>query len=76
VTESPSSTSASFGAIDTDEAPLDTIESPAVEGAEVEAPADLASPAEPEVEADPAEEFRDALRRAPGDWYVVHTYAG
>jgi transcriptional antiterminator NusG len=27
-------------------------------------------------EADPQEEFRAALRRAPGDWYVVHSYAG
>ncbi|GAA3461026.1 transcription termination/antitermination protein NusG [Saccharothrix longispora] len=26
--------------------------------------------------ADPAEEMREALRRAPGDWYVVHSYAG
>ncbi|GJF01399.1 transcription termination/antitermination protein NusG [Pseudonocardia sp. D17] len=25
---------------------------------------------------DPAEELREALRRAPGDWYVVHSYAG
>ncbi len=25
---------------------------------------------------DPAEELRAALRRAPGDWYVVHSYAG
>src|ERR1700748_2154193 len=22
------------------------------------------------------EEFREALRKAPGDWYVVHSYAG
>jgi transcriptional antiterminator NusG len=28
------------------------------------------------VETDPAEEMRAALRRAPGDWYVVHSYAG
>ncbi len=34
-----------------------------------------AEPAEP-VELDPAEEMRAALRRAPGDWYVVHSYAG
>jgi len=34
-----------------------------------------AEPAEP-VEIDPAEEMRAALRRAPGDWYVVHSYAG
>jgi transcriptional antiterminator NusG len=26
--------------------------------------------------ADPAAEMRDALRRAPGAWYVVHSYAG
>jgi transcription termination/antitermination protein NusG len=32
-------------------------------------------PAE-DVEVDPAEELREALRRAPGDWYVVHSYAG
>ncbi|MDN5931771.1 MAG: transcription termination/antitermination protein NusG [Pseudonocardia sp.] len=31
---------------------------------------------EPEVEVDPVEEMRTALRRAPGDWYVVHSYAG
>jgi transcription termination/antitermination protein NusG len=23
-----------------------------------------------------SDEYRDALRRAPGDWYVVHSYAG
>jgi len=32
-------------------------------------------PAE-EVEVDPAEELRSALKRAAGDWYVVHSYAG
>ena len=26
--------------------------------------------------ADPVEEMRAALRRAPGDWYVIHSYAG
>ncbi|MFP5019770.1 transcription termination/antitermination protein NusG [Pseudonocardia phyllosphaerae] len=25
---------------------------------------------------DPEEELRTALRRAPGDWYVIHSYAG
>jgi transcription termination/antitermination protein NusG len=39
-----------------------------------EAPA-AADDAEPEA-VDPAEELRAALRRAPGDWYVVHSYAG
>src|SRR5580698_4187714 len=23
-----------------------------------------------------AEDFREALRRSPGEWYVVHSYAG
>ena len=25
---------------------------------------------------DPVEEFKAGLRRAPGDWYVIHSYAG
>jgi transcriptional antiterminator NusG len=35
-----------------------------------------AEPAEEEAEVDPVEEMRAALRRAPGEWYVVHSYAG
>ena len=27
-------------------------------------------------EIDPVEAFREAMRTAPGDWYVVHSYAG
>ncbi|GAA4853368.1 transcription termination/antitermination protein NusG [Kitasatospora terrestris] len=42
--------------------------------AEVEADADAeAAPAE---ESDPVAEFREQLRIAPGEWYVIHTYAG
>jgi transcriptional antiterminator NusG len=40
---------------------------------------DAAAPAEAEVaevEEDPAAELRRALQAAPGDWYVVHSYAG
>jgi len=62
-------------------------EQPAVEVVADEAVADEAladeavaptAAAEPEAEAevDPVEEMRAALRRAPGDWYVVHSYAG
>ncbi len=29
-----------------------------------------------EAETDPAEELRRVLRSAPGEWYVVHSYAG
>jgi transcription termination/antitermination protein NusG len=48
------------------------------DGAPADAPAavdDAVEQAEPE-EQDPAEELRRALRAAPGDWYVVHSYAG
>jgi transcriptional antiterminator NusG len=31
---------------------------------------------EAETEVDPVEEMRRALRAAPGEWYVVHSYAG
>jgi transcription termination/antitermination protein NusG len=31
---------------------------------------------EPAAAADPLEEFREALRSKPGDWFVVHTYSG
>ncbi|MDL9936039.1 transcription termination/antitermination protein NusG [Gordonia sp. ABSL1-1] len=40
----------------------------AVEAADAEAVA--------EEELDPVEELRKQLRRAPGDWYVIHSYAG
>ena len=63
---------------------VEVTEAPAAETADAdlaqvegEAVAETAA-AEPEVEAepDPVEEMRAALRRAPGDWYVVHSYAG
>jgi transcriptional antiterminator NusG len=74
-----------------DEAPVEqpvTDQQPADEAVADEAVADEAvatdeavaptAAAEPEAEAevDPVEEMRAALRRAPGDWYVVHSYAG
>ncbi|MER8183913.1 transcription termination/antitermination protein NusG [Kitasatospora sp. NPDC094015] len=31
---------------------------------------------EAEGESDPVAEFREQLRLAPGEWYVIHTYAG
>ena len=46
----------------------------AVEQAEpVEETAAPAAPSEPQ---DPADALRDVLRDLPGDWYVVHSYAG
>lgn len=41
-------------------------------GAQDETEADEAE----EEEADPVEELRAALRRAPGEWFVIHSYAG
>ncbi|MFC8722750.1 transcription termination/antitermination protein NusG [Kitasatospora sp. NPDC057198] len=46
---------------------------------EAEAAADEAfaeEAAAEEAESDPVAEFREQLRRAPGEWYVIHTYAG
>ncbi|WP_255614194.1 MULTISPECIES: transcription termination/antitermination protein NusG [unclassified Saccharopolyspora] len=64
----------------TDEA-AESAESTEDDGAEsTEAEAESAeaeeAEAEEEAEADPVEELRAALRRAPGEWYVVHSYAG
>ena len=59
---------------DTDEG--DTDEADADETDADEAGEGAADTTEPEAEADPIEEMRAALRRAPGDWYVVHSYAG
>ncbi len=48
-----------------------TVEDSEVEESEPAAPAPI--DAEP---ADPVAEMKAALRRAPGDWYVIHSYAG
>ena len=62
---------------DDQETPGAAAETPAEEsdsdGSDAEEPE---AEAEPEEEVDPVEEMRTALRRAPGDWYVVHSYAG
>jgi len=53
------------------------LEQPAAEEPAAEEPVtDEAVADEPAAEADPVEEMRAALRRAPGEWYVVHSYAG
>ncbi len=40
------------------------------------ADAETVEPQEPEEQVDPVEEFKTQLRRMPGDWYVIHSYAG
>lgn len=53
------------------------VEAAAVEVAEEEAvSAEADTLAEEPEEVDPAVAFREALRSAPGDWYVIHSYAG
>ena len=47
-----------------------------VEAGETEAEEVEAGAEEVEAEEDPVAEFRAALRAAPGEWYVVHSYAG
>ena len=61
-----------------DDAALDE-EEPALDGeahADGEALADGEEPADEEEPADPVAEFTSQLRLLPGDWYVVHSYAG
>jgi transcriptional antiterminator NusG len=57
-----------------DEAPAD--EGPVDEAPVDEAPADEAPADEAEDDVDPAETFKAELRRAPGEWFVIHSYAG
>jgi transcription termination/antitermination protein NusG len=52
----------------------ETADDEAVEDEDSEDPEDKAAEEEPEV--DPVEEFTRQLRAMPGDWYVIHSYAG
>ncbi|MFD5561684.1 transcription termination/antitermination protein NusG [Kitasatospora griseola] len=49
------------------------VDDEAAEGEQAEEAEDVVAE---EVESDPVAEFREQLRRAPGEWYVIHTYAG
>jgi len=54
---------------------VDDLDAAATEpAADTDEPTDDAVDLEPKV--DPLEEFREALRSKPGDWFVVHTYSG
>ncbi|WP_093656439.1 transcription termination/antitermination protein NusG [Streptomyces wuyuanensis] len=46
------------------------------EAVEAVADEEPAEEAEPEAPADPVAALRDELRGLPGEWYVIHTYAG
>ena len=53
------------------ESSAETEASPEDEVAAEDSSDDIDAPA-----ADPLEEFREALRSKPGDWFVIHTYSG
>jgi transcription termination/antitermination protein NusG len=61
---------------DMEAAPVSDVEAAPVSDVEAEAAAETDVEPVAEAEVDPVEEMRAALRRAPGDWYVVHSYAG
>lgn len=48
----------------------------AEEIAEAEVVAEAEEILDEAAELDPVEEFREAVRNAPGEWYVIHSYAG
>ncbi|WP_046779254.1 transcription termination/antitermination protein NusG [Streptomyces yangpuensis] len=56
-----------------DEAEADTELEEAADDAEIAEEAEEAEPAEP---VDPVQALREELRLLPGEWYVIHTYAG
>ncbi|MER7732451.1 transcription termination/antitermination protein NusG [Streptomyces erythrochromogenes] len=63
--------------VETDEVEADEadteLEEAADEDAEIAEEAEEAEPAEP---VDPIQALREELRLLPGEWYVIHTYAG
>ena len=72
-TESPAAESDDDTDLDTD---LDTDSDSDTDESDDDTVAAIAEETAEEEELDPVEEMRAALRRAPGDWYVVHSYAG
>jgi transcriptional antiterminator NusG len=67
------------GPVDTDPVPVEsgTDAAPSyLEPATEETAPAAQAPEAPEEPRDPADELRDRLRDLPGDWYVVHSYAG
>ncbi len=64
--------------LELEEAIVEASEEAAAISNEIEegSPVAAAAEAEAEADADPYREFRAELRRQPGKWYVVHSYAG
>ncbi|MER5293505.1 transcription termination/antitermination protein NusG [Streptomyces pharetrae] len=59
-----------------EEAALEVTDEDETEDAEDAEEAEEAEEAEAEPELDPVEKLRQELRTLPGEWYVIHTYAG
>ncbi|MEU5066169.1 transcription termination/antitermination protein NusG [Streptomyces virginiae] len=59
--------------VETDEVEADPELEEAADDAEIAEEAEEAEPAEP---VDPIQALREELRLLPGEWYVIHTYAG
>jgi transcription termination/antitermination protein NusG len=79
--DAPSADGASAdGSASADDASADDAESVADEAGDAESVAEEAGEALPAEDGDPVdsvrEEFERELRMLPGDWYVVHSYAG
>ena len=55
---------------------VEVLDVSATEGEDVAADQDAQPEADGDAEVDPVEEFKAELRRVPGDWYVIHSYAG
>ena len=62
--------------LELEEAIVEAAEESAAIADEIEEGSPVAAEAETEADADPYREFRAELRRQPGKWYVVHSYAG
>ncbi len=72
----PAEDAAGEPAVDGEEAAEATAQEADPAAAEGEDAPAAVEQAEEEPAVDPGEELRTRLRRQPGDWYVVHTYAG
>ncbi|CAB4660043.1 unannotated protein [freshwater metagenome] len=70
----PDAFEAALAANAVDESPVETVEE-VEEIVEISEPVSADSESDEELD-DPNAEFRQALRNAPGDWFVVHSYAG
>jgi transcriptional antiterminator NusG len=62
--------------LELEEAIAEVAEAAEEAGAEVSEGGPVAAEVAAEEEADPYREFRAELRRMPGKWYVIHSYAG